>query len=79
MFLYDGKSGDLVKEIGAPAHKGGIYSCSWNKEGTKLLTASGDKTAKIFDIESGSGNFFTLLNFFTVLNCNKLIFRLLFF
>ena len=55
VFLYDGKSGDLVRELGSPAHKGGIYACSWNKEGTKLLTASGDKTAKIFDIESGSG------------------------
>ena len=55
VFLYDGKTGDLVRELGSPAHKGGIYACSWNKEGTKLLTASGDKTAKIFDIESGSG------------------------
>jgi len=54
VFLYDGKTGDLVRELGSPAHKGGIYACSWNKEGTKLLTASGDKTAKIFDVESGS-------------------------
>ena len=54
-FLYEGKSGDLIKELGSPAHAGGIYACSWNADGTKLLTASGDKTAKIFDIETGSG------------------------
>ena len=63
VFLYDGKTGDLVRELGSPAHKGGIYACSWNKEGTKLLTASGDKTAKIFDIESGSGKLKTILKY----------------
>ena len=54
IFVYDGKTGDLIKQMGDPAHKGGIYSCSWNAEGTRLLTASGDKTAKIFDIETSS-------------------------
>ena len=44
----------MIKQLGDPAHKGGIYACSWNKEGTRLLTASGDKTAKIFDIETSS-------------------------
>ena len=32
IFVYDGKTGDLIKQLGDPAHKGGIYACSWNKE-----------------------------------------------
>lgn len=29
--MYDGKTGEKIKEIGSPAHKGGIYDvgCFW--------------------------------------------------
>ena len=32
VFLYEGKEGILVKELGSPAHKGGIYACSWSRK-----------------------------------------------
>ena len=51
--IYEGKEAELVRGI-EKAHGGGIYACSWSADGTKLLTASGDKSCKIFDVESGS-------------------------
>ncbi|CAG9833138.1 unnamed protein product [Diabrotica balteata] len=52
VFLYDGTSSDLVGEIGAPAHSGGVYGVAWSPDGKQLLTASGDKTAKLWDVET---------------------------
>ncbi|XP_054721583.1 actin-interacting protein 1-like [Uloborus diversus] len=48
MFLY---KADYTKvgEFGCPAHGGGIYAVSWSPDGTKLLSASGDKTCKVWD------------------------------
>lgn len=54
VFLYDGVSSDLISEIGSPAHKGGVYAVAWKPDGTQLLTASGDKTCKLWDIETKS-------------------------
>ncbi|XKL59558.1 hypothetical protein PGB90_000574 [Kerria lacca] len=54
VFLFDGTSSDLVCEIGSPAHTGGVYGIAWKYDGTQLLTASGDKTCKIWDIETKS-------------------------
>lgn len=51
VFIYDGTSSDLVREIGSPAHNGGVYGVAWNPEGTQLLTCSGDKTCKLWDVE----------------------------
>jgi len=33
-------------------HAGAIFSCSWSADGTKLLTASADKTVRIWDVEA---------------------------
>lgn len=52
VFLYDGVSSDLVGEVGAPAHSGGVYGVSWSPDGKQLLTASGDKTVKLWDVET---------------------------
>ncbi|EFA08118.1 actin-interacting protein 1 [Tribolium castaneum] len=52
VFLYDGTSSDLVGEVGSPAHSGGVYGVSWSPDGKQLLTASGDKTAKLWDVET---------------------------
>lgn len=52
VFLYDGTSSELVGEIGSPAHSGGVYGVSWSPDSKQLLTASGDKTAKLWDIET---------------------------
>lgn len=52
VFLYDGSSSDLVGEVGSPAHGGGVYGVAWSPDGKQLLTASGDKTAKLWDVET---------------------------
>ncbi|KAK6639095.1 hypothetical protein RUM43_007365 [Polyplax serrata] len=54
VFIYDGNTSELVAELGSPAHKGGIYGVAWKPDGTQLLTASGDKTCKIWDVEAKS-------------------------
>mmetsp|Transcript_31060 Transcript_31060/g.87046 ORF Transcript_31060/g.87046 Transcript_31060/m.87046 type:complete len:599 (+) Transcript_31060:101-1897(+) len=51
IFLYDGKTGEKKGQF-EQSHKMGVYSCSWNKEGTQLLTCSADKTCKIWDAET---------------------------
>ncbi|XP_055378325.1 actin-interacting protein 1 [Condylostylus longicornis] len=52
VFLYDGTSSELVGEIGSPAHKGGIYGVAWKPDGSQLLTCSGDKTCKLWNVET---------------------------
>ncbi|XP_034952291.1 actin-interacting protein 1 [Chelonus insularis] len=52
VFLYDGNTSDFVGEIGSPAHQGGVYGVAWKPDGTQLLTASGDKTCKLWDVET---------------------------
>ncbi|KAJ3205559.1 hypothetical protein HDU82_005132 [Entophlyctis luteolus] len=56
LFLYDGKTGDLVAELADPAngHTGGIFSVSWSKDSTRLLSCSSDTTVKIWDIATRS-------------------------
>ncbi|XP_076468215.1 WD repeat-containing protein 1-A-like [Babylonia areolata] len=39
--------------FGSPAHKGGIYELCFSPDDSEVLTASGDKTAKIFDVATG--------------------------
>jgi WD40 repeat protein len=56
IFLFNGETGEKVKEIGGEkkeAHTGSIFEASWSPDSKSLLTCSGDKTAKIWDVESG--------------------------
>lgn len=47
---YDGKTGQKSGEVAATdAHLGAIFSCSWSSDSKHILTASADKTARIFD------------------------------
>lgn len=55
--IYDGKSGELIDSLVDPnvkgesrAHSGGIYAIDFSQDGSELLTVSGDKTAKIWNI-----------------------------
>ncbi|XP_011506329.1 PREDICTED: actin-interacting protein 1 isoform X2 [Ceratosolen solmsi marchali] len=52
VYIYDGTSSELVGEVGSPAHQGGVYGLAWKPDGTQFLTASGDKTCKLWDVET---------------------------
>ncbi|KAJ1214145.1 hypothetical protein NDU88_001771 [Pleurodeles waltl] len=55
IFLYDGKTGEKIAALGGTkAHDGGVYAVSWSADGTQLLSSSGDKTAKIWDVGANS-------------------------
>ncbi|XP_075050766.1 WD repeat-containing protein 1 [Mixophyes fleayi] len=55
ILLYDGKTGEKITNLGGEkAHDGGIYAISWSADSTQLLSSSGDKTAKIWDVAANS-------------------------
>ncbi|GAB6024526.1 hypothetical protein CHUAL_009680 [Chamberlinius hualienensis] len=54
VFVYNGQTSELVSEIGSPAHKGGVYALAWSPDNTKLLTSSGDKTCKLWDVSTAN-------------------------
>uniref|UniRef100_A0A8I3RQX4 WD repeat-containing protein 1 n=1 Tax=Canis lupus familiaris TaxID=9615 RepID=A0A8I3RQX4_CANLF len=55
IYIYDGKTGEKVCALGGDkAHDGGIYAISWSPDSTHLLSASGDKTSKIWDVNVNS-------------------------
>lgn len=53
IWLYDGKTGDAIKQIGEGEHKGSIFGVSWAADSKRFVTCSGDQTVKIWDAESG--------------------------
>ncbi|GFT79995.1 actin-interacting protein 1 [Nephila pilipes] len=52
MFLYKTEDYSKVGEFGDPAHGGGVYAVSWSPDGKKLLSASGDKSCKVWDVST---------------------------
>lgn len=53
--LFDGKTGEQVGALASEgAHAGGLYGCVFSPDSTQLLTASGDKTCKLWDAASGA-------------------------
>lgn len=50
MFLYKTADYSKVGEFGNPAHGGGVYAVSFSPDGRQLLSASGDKSCKIWDV-----------------------------
>eukprot|EP00928_Gymnodinium_smaydae_P027985 TRINITY_DN21470_c2_g2_i1.p1 TRINITY_DN21470_c2_g2~~TRINITY_DN21470_c2_g2_i1.p1 ORF type:complete len:649 (+),score=85.10 TRINITY_DN21470_c2_g2_i1:54-1949(+) len=53
--LYEGKSGDLVKEFAKPdGITGSLWALSWSPDSKRIATAGGDKMLRIWDRESGA-------------------------
>ncbi|KAJ2351032.1 WD40 repeat-like protein [Coemansia sp. RSA 2618] len=52
IFLYDGKSGELVRQVGRgeEGHAGSIFAVAWSPDSTHIVTASGDRTCRFWDI-----------------------------
>lgn len=55
--LFEGAEGSKVGELvddncKDAAHSGGVFSLAWSPCGQKLVTASGDKTLKLWDVSS---------------------------
>jgi len=54
---FDGKEGTTIKEFGLQAantHTASILSFSWSPDGKSILTASMDRSARLWDVESGT-------------------------
>uniref|UniRef100_A0A3Q1GQZ3 WD repeat domain 1 n=1 Tax=Acanthochromis polyacanthus TaxID=80966 RepID=A0A3Q1GQZ3_9TELE len=55
IFIFDGATGERVGSLGGDkAHKGGIYAVSWSPDSSQLISASGDKTVKLWDVGAGT-------------------------
>lgn len=53
-FIYDAKDGGQIGQLSATnAHTAGIYGVSWSPDSKQVLTASADKTCKIWNVETG--------------------------
>ncbi|XP_060925494.1 WD repeat-containing protein 1 [Limanda limanda] len=51
IFMFDGKTGEALGSLGGEkAHNGGIYAVSWSPDSSQLISASGDKTVKLWDV-----------------------------
>ncbi|XP_045189751.1 WD repeat-containing protein 1-like [Mercenaria mercenaria] len=51
--IYEGKTSEYIGALGGDkAHKGGIYALDFSPDGSEVLTVSGDKTAKIWNLAS---------------------------
>jgi len=60
-FIYDGKSGDQVGKLAtANAHTAGIYSVAWSSDSKTFVTASADKTCKLWNENGDCLKTFTL-------------------
>jgi len=56
ILVFNGTTGEKVKEISDAknGHTGSIYEISWSADGNQFLTASADKTCKVWDFENGN-------------------------
>ena len=53
VLLFEGKDGAVVACLGGEkAHAMGVTNLCWSPSGTQLLTASSDRTVKLWDVEA---------------------------
>lgn len=56
ILIFDGKTGEKIRSVeSADGHKGSaIYSFCWSPDSKKILTASADKTCKLWNLDDDS-------------------------
>ena len=52
--LYDGKTGEVQKQIGEGEHTGSIFGVSWASDSNRFVTCSADQTVKVWDAAAGA-------------------------
>lgn len=50
VFVFDGLTGELIKEVLVNGHTGGISYCDWLENSIGLVTASFDKLIRVWDL-----------------------------
>lgn len=63
LFVYDGQDGSLIGEVGDPAHAGGIYGICFSKDGSRMISASADKSLKLWEVAGKHLVFISQYNF----------------
>lgn len=55
IFVYDGTSGQKICALGGDkAHDGGIYAISWSADSSQLISTSGDRTVRLWDVATST-------------------------
>jgi len=54
--IYDSRTGELVKAL--TGHKDAVLSVTYSRDGKRLLTTSYDKTARLWDLDTGQSRVF---------------------
>lgn len=50
VFLYDGVTGESIKEVFANGHTGGVIYCDWFEDSNTIVTACSDKSVRIWSL-----------------------------
>ncbi|KAF8348597.1 WD40-repeat-containing domain protein [Amanita rubescens] len=52
IFLYDGKTGDVLHEVTDSPHEGSIMACTWSIDSKSFVTSAADCSVKLWDVET---------------------------
>lgn len=65
--LHDGESGEKLSEVGSPAHEGGVYAISFSRQSPLCVSASADKSIKLWSVEAKNLSYLSKYSFENVL------------
>ncbi|KAH8875501.1 Actin-interacting protein 1 [Schistosoma japonicum] len=67
LFLHDGEGGEKICEVGSPAHEAGIYGVSFSRESPLCVSASADKSIKLWHVDGKSLSYVAKYSFENIL------------